>query len=255
MGAFYDLPGDIIERIIKYVPTECSRTPLSLISRVWFPWARHFDPEFAYVLLHTKNMSRFLLLLQSPLCSFPRYVRQLDIDWSVGTIPPCSQDILLNILSDPHRWADIPSMRTNNSKSIILKMKKSMLNLRTPPAKECHALNLVCLFPRLEHLQVQLMGIKSNIPNFEGQPCISQNLYSLSVICNSSPQQPGTVPHEWKHFLKWARSAGINDIGNLYLTCMGPWNYEGAGALVKLQGTSLKHLHFGPQREASQYCE
>ncbi|KAF9462773.1 hypothetical protein BDZ94DRAFT_1260311 [Collybia nuda] len=131
-----------------------------------------------------------------------------------------------------------------------------MLNIRPPTARECHILNIVCLFPKLEHLQVQLMGLKSNIPIFDTQPRTSAVLNSLSVICNSAPpKQPGIMPYEWKHFLKWIRSSEICGVRHLYLTCVGSWNYEGAEALVKIQGTALKHFHLGPQRSASQYCK
>lgn len=256
MVTLSDLPNEIIQEIIGRLPPNTSYSPLSLISRAWLLCARRLDPQFSCIRLRNNNISDFLPLLQSPFCSFSQYVRQLYIDWSLETMPPCAQEIIFAILSNQRTSVDLPAIRNNNPKSILLKVKESMLNVRTPMAKDCHILNIVCLFPCLEHLEVQLMGIKSSIPVFDTQARASPSLNSLSVICNSSPpKQLGTVPPEWKHFLKWVRSNDICGIRYLYLTCMGSWNYEGAEALVKLQGTSLKHVHLGPQRSASQYCE
>lgn len=242
MAALPILPKEILQNIMH----QLSPNTLSLVSRAWLPHAR--GQPFACIGLCRKDISEFLLLLNSPLCSFLPYVRQLYMEGSLENLPPRAQEIIFSIFSNSGACG---TTKIPSRSSLLLKVKRSISNLRTPMAKDCHILNIVCLFPCLEHLEVQLMGIKSNIPVFDDTVHVAPSLHSLSVICNVLPR---TLPPQWRHFIKWARTNDIRNIEDLYLTCMGPWNYEGAQELVNMQGKTLKHFHLGPQRFASQYC-
>lgn len=248
LATLADLPNEMMQEIMDHIsPTDISIASLSLISPSWYLYLRNFNNQmdrFTCIYLHSRNIIRFLALLQSPLCSFRENVRQLFIDWDLGRNLRGVQGMIHSILVNTH------TTHTNHPKSTLTSIKKSVAKFMMPSVKECHVLNIVCLFPCLEHLQVQLIGIESNIPHFPTQPSVSPTLKSISVICNSSPPRTSGrdayVPPEWRRFLKWVHSNGIYTIRNLYLTLVAPWNYRAALMFVQLQGTSLKHLHLGP---------
>ncbi|KAF9462774.1 hypothetical protein BDZ94DRAFT_696446 [Collybia nuda] len=248
MATFTDLPNELKQEIINHLHHSVSFTSLSSISRSWFQYL--VNRRFTRIQLNPQNISGFLVLLQSPLCTFRQNVRQLDIHWTSREIWRRDQEIIHAILTNPSTHHDLHSTQVDHPKSFLKKAKRT-IKLSTPSIGECQFLNIVCLFPRLEHLQVQLMGITSTVPNFPGQPPISSVLKSISVICNSTPpvsrRQAKWVPPEWEHFLGWVRSNRIYKIQCLYLTCMAWWNYRAAETLIKLQQNALKHLHIGPQ--------
>lgn len=236
------LPNEMMQEIVQHIsPTNTSITSISLISPSWFLYLRNSDPLFTRIHLHSGNVLQFLALLQSPLCSFRQSVRQLYLDWTLARILQDAQETIHSILLNPYT-PHFLGTRADRPKSTRVKFEQNMEKFLMPRAKKCQFLNIVCLFPCLEHLQVHLMEIESNIPGFRTQPPVSLRLKSLSVVCNSSPPETiekGTyISPEWRRFLKWVRLNRIFTIRNLYLTRMAPWNYRAAEMLIDLQRTS-----------------
>ncbi|KAF9462775.1 hypothetical protein BDZ94DRAFT_1309308 [Collybia nuda] len=250
-----DLPNELMQEIINYIPPTKNLTfSLSLISRSWFIYLRSSDTRFTCVYLHSRNVLQFLGLLRSPLCTFRGNVHRLHLDLFLGRFERGIQEAIHAIFTNLSDVRPLPN-QANHAKSSLMKIKHSVSKFLTPGVKECQLMNIVCLFPHLEHLQFQLMGIETNIVEFPAQPSVSPSLQSVSVVCNSSPPRSdgkeAYFPPEWKRLFKWVRSNRIYTIRNLYLTYLARWNYRAAEMLVALQGVSLKHLHLGLENSYS----
>jgi hypothetical protein len=216
------------------------------------PWTRlHL---FRHLPLYKRNFSELLLLLQSPHCTFPTYVRSLDIDWQLEELPISSHKTLLDVLYSQHHWLNY----RNKGDSIGL-LRSSFHKVRASVAYSIdrsvavHAMNVFRLFPTLEHLQVQLLGCQSKVGGCNGLPPIPSTLKSLTLICNSSPPTGSPVlPGEWINFLRWMEQERICNISALYLARMSIWDSVGVEALLKLQGSSLRHIHVRPS--SCEFC-
>jgi hypothetical protein len=236
------LPGELIDTIIGHLPDHASIKVSSLLSRAWVPWTR--VRLFSQVRLVMSNLLPFILLLQSPYCTFPCYVPRIYIEAFLSAIPNSYHKRLLAVLNGPHPWLDAVDA---TSWSFVSKIKTSMGNAidRSEPS---HVMNLFCLFPAIQHLHLHMWNFRYSIGGCSGLPPMSHTLKSLTLTHGIYPSSEGVRLLHWKNFLKWAVRYKVCNISRLYLDVMAPWNSEGVEAFLKIQGNSLKHLHVGVVR-------
>jgi hypothetical protein len=232
------LPGELIEAIIGYLPDRQSIKPCSLISRAWVPWTRvHL---FSQVRLVLKNLLPFLLLLQSPYCTFPCYVHCIYIEAFLDAMSSSYRKVLLDVFNGRHAWLD--QRNTTGKSSIFHELHTSTVNTvgwSTPS----HVINLICLFPAIKHLRVHLWAFMSGVGICNGLPPVSRTLKSLTI---TTGVYASTQSCQWRNLIQWVHRHQLFEISKLYLDVMAPWNTEGAEALLKIQTSSLRHLHIGP---------
>jgi hypothetical protein len=232
------LPGELIEIIIGYLPDRQSIKLCSLTPRPWVPWTR--VQLFSQVRLVLKNLLPFLILLQSPYCSFPCYVRNIYIRAHLVALPNSYHKTLLAVLNGPHPWLDVDTI--TRTRGLLHKARTSMVNVMDG-SEPSHVMNLICLFPAVEHLHLQLWNFYYGIGKCSGLSPISPTLKSLTLSHGIYPSQKNIRPRHWKNLLKWAIRQNVCNISRLYLDVMAPWNLEGAQQFLKIQGSSLRHLH------------
>jgi hypothetical protein len=189
-----------------------------------------------------KSLLPFLLLLQSPYCTFPLYVRHIYLDAFLVGLPKLYYKTLIDVLKSPHHW-----LQNDEDRGSFGEAKTSMVNFINKTTSG-HVMNLVRLFPSLEHLHVRLLGFYYRVGPCHGLPTVSPTLKSVTLTTGAYVSRKN-LSREWKNLLEWIRRQRICNISKLFLDVMAPWNMEGAEALLKTQGSAIKHLHIGPLTE------
>jgi hypothetical protein len=94
------LPGELIDRIIRYILPDRRAVGLcAFIGRAWLPWTRLHLFSYVQLVAYKKHVVPFLILLQSPYCTFPPHVRCLRIDWQQDDLRVEHHAILLNVVA------------------------------------------------------------------------------------------------------------------------------------------------------------
>ena len=106
--------------------------------------------------------------------------------------------------------------------------------------KSDYVMNLVCLFPALEHLQLALSSFDAKVVECDALPLVSPTLKSLALVC---PNSVLPASCEWKHFMEWIHHQHIYGINTLFIVDMVSRDIEAVEGLLKIQGSSVKHLH------------
>jgi hypothetical protein len=225
------LPGELIDAIVSHLlPDRQAIGVCALLCRAWVPWAqRHL---FSDVRLHKRNFFQFLFLLQSPYCAFPCYVRSLSISRQVSEFVARMASTfqvrvtLLGVIHGQHAWLD------HKRESIV--KDPSCHDVRS------HVIHLVSLFPGLQHLQLPLSSFDSKVDECDRLPLVSPALKSLALICH------WPVSYEWKNFMEWVHIHRIYSIDTLYIMEMASGDIQGIEMFLRLQGSSIRHLHIRP---------
>jgi hypothetical protein len=164
------LPGELILAIINLLADRRTILLCSLISRASVPWTRHY--LFNHVRLDYRNIRPFLLLIQSPHCTLNPYVLSLHIGWQLAKPPYLYHKELMDALSSFRaRYRRLCSKRENIMFPIFHKATTPKITAtdRNMPYHS-HVMNVVCLFPAVEHLQIQLWGFHSEVGGYSGLP-------------------------------------------------------------------------------------
>jgi hypothetical protein len=235
------LPGELIDAIIScLLPDHQSISLCSLICRAWLPWTRRH--LFQRVWLRPRNLLPFLLLLQSPYCTFPIYVRSLFISLQFE-LPTSCRRMLLDIFKGRHSWLDYEDDRIGLLNLPFHKAKLLVANA-IHRRNRMYAVNIVRLFPALEHLQIELWGFWYKVGEFDGLPLLSPTLKSLAIISAGSTP---TSSLKWNNFMEWVHRWRIYNISMVYYVgWMTDVDLEGMQAFLKVQGNSIRHIHFRP---------
>jgi hypothetical protein len=215
------LPSELIKAIIGYRPDRSSIGLCSLISRPWVPWTR--AKLFSEVRLGLENLLQFLILLQSPYCTFPCYVRRVYIQAYLASLPNSCHKPLPTVLNSPQSWLDADD-NTSNTWGFLYKARTSMVNVMDG-SRPIHFINLFCLFPAIEHLHLQLQNFRHGFEICNGWCAIS---HTLKISLPNPRSSKGFRPEHWKNVLKWVVRQKVCNISRLYLDVMAPWSLEGA---------------------------
>jgi hypothetical protein len=236
------LPGELIDIIIKcLLPDRRAVKTCSLICRAWVPWTRlHL---FYRIRLYKSTFYEFLHLLRSPHCTFPPYVHDIQFNWQLAEIRSSDHHLLLDVLNGQHAW--IPGHNGVIKHSFFHNARVSAMKAISGNTSS-HIFNMVRLFPAVENLGLFLYGFQEKVTECNWLPPVSPALTSLVVVCNSPEPRSPALPHEWENFLKWIYREGICGIRKLYLGLGSSWDMEGIQALLKTQGSALRHLHAIP---------
>jgi hypothetical protein len=246
------LPGELIDDIIRYLlPDRQAIGRCTLVCRAWLPWTRsHLFSVIYLPFAYTELILPFLHLLQSPYCTFPPFVHCLRLFWAEADFPIQHHATLLDVLYRSHPWLD---SKYNTSNSFFRKVRASMAK-NTHLGESNHIMNIVHLFPALEHLEVNLQVFKSRVARCNGLPPISLTLKSLAVGCHyfTSPLRVG-LSSEWSHLMSWVHREKLYNISKVYFPVLPPFCRDGAEALLRVLGDSLKHVHIRPSYASEFY--
>jgi hypothetical protein len=235
------LPGELIEVIIGYLPDRQSIKTCALISRAWVPWTR--VQLFRQIKLEEDNLYSLLVLLQSPYCTFPRYVRYIDVRaLQRGPMSRPFRQLFQDVFRGPHTWLD--QENTIVEGSLLRRLYASATQI-VEQRTSSHIMNLICLFPAVEHLCVCQYVFHFKVGKCSALPPMPRTLKSL-ILTNGIYPSFEALPQQWRNFIEWIRHQEVFEICKLYLDVMWPYNMDGIEALLRARGTSLRHLHIGP---------
>jgi hypothetical protein len=230
------LPGELIDTIVYHLlPDRQAIRVCALLCRAWVPWSQ--SHLFSDVRLHKRNVFQFLFLLRSPYCVFPCYVRSLYISQQVSEFvarmaSTFRRVMLVDVIQRQHVWLH------HKHENIV--EDSSFHDVRTLGD---HVMHLVSLFPALQHLQLPLSSFDSKVVRCDGLPLVPPTLKSLALICHESAL---FLSYQWKNFMAWVHLQRIYGIDTLYVMEMASGDIEGVEIFLKLQGSSIRHLHIRP---------
>jgi hypothetical protein len=242
------LPGELINIIINHLlPDRRAIKICSLVCRAWLPWTRVHLFSSVQLVVNIRTVAGykdqvipFLSLLKSPYCTFPYYVRSIHMDWRRAKFPVQHSTSPLDVLHNRHPWLNHNNNR--DKKDSFLRKVKTSLAKSVDRDSSRYVMNVIRLFPAVEHLQISLWGLVPDIAECHELPPISPNLTSLALECLTFDHMSPGLPQEWENLMGWVHRERIYNIRRLYIKGLSNRSMEGLQTLLKVQGNSLRHL-------------
>jgi hypothetical protein len=256
------LPGEIIDNIVKYLLSDRrAAASCALICKAWVPWSRSYvfsDIQLTGFCQDSKDI-RLLPLLQSPVCTFLPFVRRL-VFYPLSHLFRRDHAIVMNALDSKRTRL---GHKNSEKGSFFHKAKKSVakaIGITEPPHHDLQSnvMNLVRLFPSVEHLQIDIQFFALKVAECTGLPPVPPTLQTLTVTSMRIGRQPfgsySALPQEWTNLLDWVHRERVYNIRKLCIEELSAGSTKGVEALLEAQGNRIRCLEVRPWNSSGFYC-